>query len=184
MYLSTLYLTTLVCLYISISAGLLSVASQSTPFPIVNTPLGQVQGITTGTNNTVNAYYGVPYAQSPLGNLRFRYPLPATPWGNSTIFNGTDQTPYPLCIQPNASIGTEDCLRVDVYSPSNATANSKLPVIVVIPGGGYTGITNFSGIINTMSYTSDVIIVFVRYRVNIFGFLASEGLSGEDAASK
>jgi carboxylesterase type B len=100
-----------------------------TQFPIVSTPLGQVQGVLTGNNN-VNAYIAVPYAQPPLGELRFAYPQPVQPW--NTTWNATQLSPYPLCVQPNISIGTEDCLYVDVYTPATVTPNSKLPVIVCI----------------------------------------------------
>jgi carboxylesterase type B len=111
-------------------------------YPTVSTPLGEVEGVLTG-NGLVNAYYGVPYATPPLGSLRFAYPQAASSWNGT--FNATSSTAYGLCPQysvaaPNATnwAGTEDCLRVDVYTPSTATANSKLPVVVEIPGGGYT----------------------------------------------
>jgi carboxylesterase type B len=59
------------------------------------------------------------------------------------------------------------------------TAIHTLRRYSIIPGGGYTSTTNFSGIINTMEMQSNVIMVFVRYRVNVFGFMALEGLSLE-----
>ena len=49
---------------------------------IVDTKLGKIQGFETATsdNKKVSAWYGVPYAQPPVGNLRFRHPRPADPW--------------------------------------------------------------------------------------------------------
>ena len=45
---------------------------------IVETKLGKIQGFETATsdNKKVSAWYGVPYAQPPVGNLRFRHPRP------------------------------------------------------------------------------------------------------------
>jgi carboxylesterase type B len=81
------------------------------------------------------SFYGIPYGEAPVGSLRFAYPQAAKAW-NSTL-NAT--TSYPICIQGTASStpisGVEDCLRVDVYMPANATSTSMLPVIVAIPGG-------------------------------------------------
>lgn len=84
--------------------GSTSVRAQS-QFPTVTTPLGEVEGVLTG-NGLVNAYYGVPYAQPPIGSLRFTYPQPASPWNGT--FNATSSTAYGLCPQflaavPNAT---------------------------------------------------------------------------------
>lgn len=117
-------------------------SAQLSPYPIVQTPLGAVQGVRI-KNNTAVAYYSVPYAQPPLGSLRFAYPQPVQPF--NTTFNATIQTG--LCVT-GPTTGSEDCLRMDIYTPANTTSSSKLPVVVIIPGGGYTGLTNFSGMCN------------------------------------
>lgn len=99
----------------------------------------------------------------------------------------------PICVgaDQNASrTQTEDCLFVNVFTPSDATPESKLPVWVYIQGGGYavnaqanyngTGVVQNSDIHNgtEMVRQSDYNLVFVNfnYRVGALGFLASEEL--------
>ena len=81
---------------------------------------------------------------------------------------GTDQT---------ISSGLdEDCLYVNVFTPSNATDQSKLPVWVYIQGGGYATNSNadYNGTEVVLASGQDIIFVNFNYRVGIFGFLASE----------
>ncbi|OAG44405.1 hypothetical protein AYO21_01401 [Fonsecaea monophora] len=85
-------------------------------------------------------------------------------------------------ISPSASygpyLGAEDCLYVDIWVPTNSTADEKLPVLVEIPGGGYVE-TSFAAGADVVSLTEAVVYVFIHYRVNIFGFLSTTGLSQE-----
>lgn len=70
----------------------------------------------------------------------------------------------------------EDCLFVNVFKPSNATAKSGLPVWVYIQGGGYATNSNANYNGTEVVQKSDQGIVFVNfnYRVGLFGFLASD----------
>jgi carboxylesterase type B len=70
----------------------------------------------------------------------------------------------------------EDCLFVNVYKPSNATSQSKLPVWVYIQGGGYSamGNPNYNGT-EVVSYSGgNIVQVNFNYRVGALGFLASD----------
>jgi len=77
-------------------------------------------------------YLGVPYAEPPLGDLRFRAPVPLNTqklMANKTI---VDATKYPdFCVQGTigqgdaGGAGSEDCLKLNIYAPVNATAESK-----------------------------------------------------------
>lgn len=80
-------------------------------------------------------------------------------------------------IGPDLSNTTnEDCLFLDIFTPSNATPNSKLPVWFFIQGGGYGGDTdqNFNGTEVVSKSNSSMVFVQINYRVGAFGFLASE----------
>lgn len=77
------------------------------------------------------AFLGVPYAEPPLGNLRFRAPVPldTSKLKNSDV---VDASSYPnFCVQGSTGAGdaggagTEDCLNINIYKPVNATAESK-----------------------------------------------------------
>jgi len=77
---------------------------------------------------------------------------------------------------PTSNTTSEDCLFLDVYAPSNATANSKLPVFFFIQGGGFNGDSNpnlnGSGLIKAADM--DIVVVNFNYRVGLYGFLASQ----------
>lgn len=68
---------------------------------------------------------------------------------------------------------SEDCLFLDVYAPSNATTNSKLPVYVFIQGGGFNsnGNANYSGTGLVTASGNNIVVVMFNYRVGPYGFL-------------
>ncbi|KAI0058368.1 alpha/beta-hydrolase [Artomyces pyxidatus] len=133
--------------------------------------------------NTV-AYLGIPYAEPPLGGLRFRAPLPlnTTRVTVSTGNNVVDATQYPdFCIQGSVSgkpilhrgAGSEDCLKVNIYAPAGAIPGDNLPVLVYIHGGGYVyGNPRNWPFDHWIHQSPNVVIVSVYYRLDAFGFLA------------
>ncbi|KAK7041570.1 hypothetical protein VNI00_009157 [Paramarasmius palmivorus] len=126
-------------------------------------------------------FTGIPYAQPPTGSLRFRYPQP---WSGSEV----EATALkPGCLQfgdfENNDLGlnpwgiSEDCLFLNVftpYIPSSNTSSSLKPVLFWIFGGGNTvGLgsdATFDG--GPLVSRTDVVVVTINYRLNIFGFLA------------
>ncbi|KAH8435102.1 uncharacterized protein LDX57_012731 [Aspergillus melleus] len=86
----------------------------------------------------------------------------------------------PICVgaDQNVTAGDkeEDCLFVNVFSPSNATATSKLPVWVFIQGGGYAqnSNANYNGTKVVQQSEHGIVLVTLNYRVGALGFLASE----------
>ena len=80
---------------------------------------------------------------------------------------------------PSSNGYSEDCLFLDVYAPSNATANTSLPVYVFIQGGGFIENSgNYNG--STLVKASDmqIVVVMIGYRVGPYGFLASDEVRG------
>ncbi|KAJ7719018.1 Alpha/Beta hydrolase protein [Mycena maculata] len=147
---------------------------------IVDTGYAQYRG-NLSFPNTV-AYLGIPYAEPPLGERRYRAPLPLNTTRVAKAAGGhiVNATEYPnFCIQGSTmngdagGAGTEDCLNVNIYAPAGAKAGADLPVLVYIHGGGY-----FYG--NPRNWPFDawihqspnVVIVSVYYRLDSFGFLA------------
>ncbi|KAF7289185.1 Aldolase-II domain-containing protein [Mycena indigotica] len=139
--------------------------------------------------NTV-AYLGLPYAEPPLANLRFRAPLPLNTTRVTSETNGSivDATRYPdFCVQGASGgkrgvggAGSEDCLKVNIYAPVDAKAGDNLPVLVYIHGGGYV----FGNPANWpfdhwIHQSPNVIIVSVYYRLDAFGFLSHPELSAD-----
>lgn len=115
---------------------------------IVTTDKGKVRGVvlTASTGKKVDAWLGIPYAQPPIGVLRYRHPRPAESWQG--VLNATQ--PPNTCFQiidtvfgdfpgatmwnPNTEM-SEDCLKVNVVVPRPRPKHS--PVILWIFGGGF-----------------------------------------------
>ncbi|KAK3311253.1 Alpha/Beta hydrolase protein [Chaetomium strumarium] len=136
-------------------------------------------------SNGVNAFLGMRYAAAPLGDLRWRAPVEPVRTGAGTVERATTYPPICLSIgvaHPASGQG-EDCLFVNVWAPTNATGQSKLPVWVFIQGGGYTANTNANWDGNEVVQWSGYSIVMVNfnYRVGLWGFLASERVRADGA---
>ena len=132
----------------------------------------------------VDAWLGLPYAAPPVGDLRWKAPLPASAWRGER-----DASKYaPHCAQNHVfedmvfqdNGPSEDCLYLNVYAPSTANKNSKLPVMFWIHGGGFSG-----GASDEPRHNGDflplkgVVLVTINYRLGVFGFLATEDLAKE-----
>ncbi|EJD52085.1 alpha/beta-hydrolase [Auricularia subglabra TFB-10046 SS5] len=156
----------------------------------VSAKVGSVQlGRTTYQGNTstsnVVVYYGVPYAQAPVGDLRWRAPRALRADSIFAPPNIVDATSPPLpCIQGTTGrgdaggLGSEDCLKVNIYVPANATARSNLPVLTYIHGGGYVyGNPPNWPFSHWVKQEPNVVIVSVYYRLSAFGFLATPELA-------
>lgn len=152
--------------------------------PVVFTKSGYVMGRTQIVlNKAVDTFLGVPFAEPPLRELRFRNPVPVKPWEG--IYNAV-QKPFP-CLQYDtfvtvnitipASNSTEDCLFLNVWTPALhcntiERCNSK-SVIVFFHGGGFdTGSNSYFFYDGTqLAALGDVVVVVPNYRLGVFGFM-------------
>jgi hypothetical protein len=127
-------ISTIITLTLAVTVQINAQQSQP-PVPTVTTQQGTIQGIQVLPN--VHAYLGVPYAQPPVGQNAYRYaqypPSSYTYSSNSSSYNGTYSKARCTGISGGALFGADDCLYVDIWKPSNATANDRLPVYVFIP---------------------------------------------------
>lgn len=86
--------------------------------PTVSTTLGEIQGsvMNSRLDRPFYAFRGIRYGKSPVGELRFKAPVPVEAW--SDVFDAT--TDGPMCVQyrgdADYSVVSEDCLRLNVYS--------------------------------------------------------------------
>ncbi|EFA75987.1 putative cholinesterase [Heterostelium album PN500] len=159
--------------------------SRSTPIVASTVTVEIDDGLINGVgHDTHNSFLGIPFAQPPVGNLRFASPQPPTPWGQSAYdasFNRPDclqdcQMPAGVC--PNVT--SEDCLYLDVYAPIQADPSAgPLPVMIFYPGGRFTmgGIAPLYEGGNFVNRSS-VILVVTNYRLGVFGFMISPELKG------
>jgi para-nitrobenzyl esterase len=146
---------------LAIEPGLRGLAETSGSAEIVKTPLGTLRGKRSG--DTI-AFLGVPFAEPPIGPLRFLPPRPARPW--SGIRPALQYAPAPVQLR-RAPI-SEDCLYLNVWTPVTPGPH---PVLVWIYGGGNTaGATG--GIADGSHFARNgVVCVTPAYRVGALGFL-------------
>ncbi|KAF9082642.1 hypothetical protein BGX23_012260, partial [Mortierella sp. AD031] len=117
----------------------------------VNTPTGAIQG---WRDQNAFRFLGIPYAEAPVGNLRFASPVAKAPFsgtfdalGYKGVCPQTTQAagfvPMLLSYLENGATEKEDCLNLNVYTPSlKGSGEELLPVMLYIHGGGFT---SFSG---------------------------------------
>ncbi|ROW04766.1 hypothetical protein VMCG_04733 [Cytospora schulzeri] len=183
-----------------------------TSSPTVDLGYAKYRG--TRLSGGVDQYLGMRYASPPLGDLRFRAPQDPRPESgiqnaSNVTVDGTSHPVFtdtpaalqfgPICVgvgQDASDTRTEDCLYVNVFTPSGATPSSKLPVWVYIQGGGYAtnSNANYNGtdvienagsqhngthLVRNSGY--NLVFVNFNYRVGALGFLASEKVK-EDGA--
>ncbi|KAJ7177916.1 Alpha/Beta hydrolase protein [Mycena filopes] len=150
--------------------------------PVVN--VGYAAYVGNSTLPDVTFYGGIPYIKPPVGNLRFAPPqqLDETPnffLNNDDIVDARNWGP--LCIQQPAvmGIGNEDCVTLNIWTPSNATSKSKLPVYVYIHGGGhyYNSAQGFPANDWVARSGGGLIAVALQYRLGLLGFLSSAEIS-------
>ncbi|XP_072375912.1 carboxylic ester hydrolase-like [Diabrotica undecimpunctata] len=97
--------------------------------------LGKIRGhiLQSSEGNDFYAFQEIPYAEPPVGKLRFRPPQPHRPWDE--VLNATENKK--ICTQKPDPNSTEDCLVLNVYTPVKPSSNNSLPVFFWIPGGAF-----------------------------------------------
>jgi para-nitrobenzyl esterase len=128
------------------------------------------------TVDGVNIFRGVPFAQPPVGDLRFKPPLPPLAW--SRVRDATKFAAAP--VQPGLDHvpQSEDCLALNIWSPAPA---KNLPGFVWIHGGGFTGGYAFDPLANGTKFAKDgIVCVTIAYRLGVLGFLDVAPLLGNE----
>jgi para-nitrobenzyl esterase len=164
----------LVALLILLATGCANTTDSN---PIVSVTGGQIRGVTLDKGGAV--FKGIPYAQPPVGDLRWREPMSVIPWTgvrDATKFGAA-------CIQKAgpisyAAIG-EDCLFLNVWTPE-WPIKSRLPVMVWVHGGGnFAGDSGEAWTDGEGLIRRGVILVSINYRLGPFGFFAHPALTHE-----
>ncbi|WP_069761373.1 carboxylesterase/lipase family protein [Streptomyces sp. LUP47B] len=152
------------------------------PEPVVTTAQGAVRGLR--QEDGTAAFLNIPYAAPPLGAGRFAPPEPHEPWDG--VRDAT--VPGPNAPQSERKLGSidmapyfgtgwsrgEDYLTVNVWTP--AVAQSDLPVMVFVHGGGFVAGSTRSAMYDGSAFARDgVVLVTLNYRLGIAGFLDLPG---------
>lgn len=169
------------------SFAIVAPASARTDALKVKTAQGKVQGKLIN-DAKVKAFLGIPYAAPPVGELRWKAPQPAARWKgvrDATKFGAHCAQNHVFADMIFQDAGpSEDCLYLNVYAPAGANADSKLPVMFWIHGGGYSG-----GSGDEPRHNGDflplkgVVLVTINYRLGVFGFLVTTELANEGGGS-
>lgn len=177
----------------------------STPTVIIANPSATVVGT---SSSNLDTFIAIPFAQPPTGSLRLKPPQPLT----SALGTVNAVGIAPACPQlyfsvsgsdfPTSVLGEildiplfqtvqnskEDCLTLDIVRPAGTTADSKLPVLFWIFGGGFelgsTQLYNGGSLVST-SIEKDLPIIFVaaNYRVGGFGFMPGKEILADGASN-
>ncbi|HXZ84111.1 MAG TPA: carboxylesterase family protein, partial [Myxococcota bacterium] len=184
-----------------LSAAGLGISLSLSPSALAQTVVttsGTVQGI---SGSGVDKFLGIPYAEPPVGDLRWQRPVPFPP--SPTTIDAT--TPKAACTQflstlsandcrDNSSqtngtlVGSEDCLTLSIWRPTAPAAHGPRPVMVWIHGGALVtgcakdGLTEATDLAlqGTATGGDGQIVVAVQYRLGPMGFFALPELAGED----
>ena len=131
-------------------------------------------------------WHGVPYAQPPVGTLRFRPPKEPAPWTDELdcTRRAKHVCPQLASLFGKLVVGSEDCLYLDVFAP--APARELRPVMVFLHGGAYVAGDDFEfGLYDgaRLAYNASVVVVTLDYRLGVLGFLAHPALRAQGHTS-
>ena len=166
----------------------------------VHVAQGDLTGMLTG-DGQVEVYAGIPYAQPPVGPLRWKEPQPAGPWEGilkadhfAPMSMQTQNLPiydslvriigyhdYKISLSDNTrEAASEDSLYLNIWKPAGKA--EKLPVLVYVHGGSLqTGQPWYEAYSGEGLARKDVVVVNMGYRLGIFGFFADSELAAESA---
>ncbi|KAL6255203.1 hypothetical protein P5V15_013541 [Pogonomyrmex californicus] len=150
--------------------------------PVISTKWGSLRGkwsLSVSGNRPIANFLGIPYAQPPVGELRFKSPQR---WNNTWTGMRDATTDGQKCIQIDIKgtkiVGSEDCLYLNIFTPDTSAKSrwvfTHLPVLVFVHPGGFN-----IGSSNSKQYAPDyllqlhVIVVTLSYRLNALGFFST-----------
>ena len=130
---------------------------------IAETTSGKVQGYE--REGRID-YLGIPYAEAPVGELRFKRSVPVRHWDD--VYDAKDYGNAPIQYNNGQVMGSEDCLTLNCQRPLEG---ENLPVFIWIYGGGYNTGYSSDEMYRGEAFVKDGIVFFsFNYRTNILGF--------------
>ncbi len=168
-------LTALVCVMGLGQAAPQAPTASAGPGPVVTVSSGQLRGAL--TSDGVAVFKNIPFAQPPVGDLRWKEPVSPKAWTGVR-----DATEFgPMCIQNGNGRypHSEDCLQLNIWTPK-WPMTSRVPVMVWFHGGGNTAGSAIEPSFNGESLARHgVVLVTTNYRLGLFGFFAHPELTRE-----
>ena len=156
------------------------------PISAVTAPIRTAAGIVVGEQaGAVQIFRGIRYAEAPTGELRWQAPRPVQPWAGvheatqfgAPALQGETFTPR--------SLQSEDCLSLNIWKPTDAAAQSKLPVLFWIHGGAFIqgsgAQPRYDG---TELAKRGAVAVTINYRLGPLGLFAHPALTAASKANE
>lgn len=168
-------------LSIGVAAALLALAPAASAGDRVRVESGVLQGV---TSDGIVSFKGVPFAEPPVGPLRWRPPQPAPSWAEVRMADRYGAICMQKLSQDNG-VGpppaSEDCLTLNVFAPTTAAPRGKpQPVMVWIHGGGLVNGSGTAALYDGSALAKQgVVVVTINYRLGRFGFFAHPALTAE-----
>ncbi|XP_075532178.1 acetylcholinesterase-1-like [Dermacentor variabilis] len=162
---------------------------------VVSTAAGSIRGAIriVAEGRKVYSFTGIPYAEPPLGELRYKKPQPPAPWGDEVL--DATKTP-PSCMQINVFSPryqlwvpydrpkSEDCLYLNIWTPK-VDSSAHLPVMAWLHGGGFQvgSAAMWLDDGGNLAALGQVVVVTIAYRLQSYGFLydGTESAPGNQA---
>ena len=168
--------------FAALTGAFLVAAPAAAGEPVAKTDSGAVEGI---NRSGLNIFLGIPYAEPPVGDLRWREPQPVKPWSSvraATKFAPSCQQdeakpfgPYTAAFLISGQ-RSEDCLYLNVWAQEKGKA--KRPVYLFIHGGGFqSGGADIAAYDGAGLAQKGAVVVTINYRVGVFGFFAHPELT-------
>lgn len=167
-------------------ALVLAAAAHGAGVPLVTrTTTGYLMGFVSEEDPEVHVFLGIPYAEPPVDDRRFRPPQPLpfadAPYDALVEPPSCMQAPYAEGSFYASPLGevSEDCLYLSIWTAAESE-NDRLPVMVWIHGGALTrGSASLPMYDGTSLARKGVVLVTINYRLGPFGYLAHPALSAE-----
>lgn len=166
---------------------------------MVQTQSGPIRGHLSD-DGAAQVWLGIPFAQPPIGELRWQAPKPPAPWTTELQANAYGSAcpqlgwlygPPPVGKKWGPSntetfskpVGQEDCLKLNIWRPNNSAG--PMPVIVFVHGGsnvsGHASDPIYDG--EKLALATHAVVITINYRLGIFGWFAHPSLEGNGAVS-
>ncbi len=155
-------------------------------------PEGTLLGVSTASGcvvgtaeDALDAFRGIPYAQPPVGDLRWKRTVPVQAWEEPLQASTYGE----VCPQANDALiagdlkagdGQEDCLFLNVWRPLGTEPGDDLPVLFFIHGGGHVDGAGSQATYADSPLAEGAVVVTINYRLAQLGFLAHPAMTAED----